>query len=165
MTNRIEKAIDVFLDAVNNGTLAKGSCTACAVGNLVAHGMNGTISKVKSKIGDYMVFQSDVKSGFWSDAFVTSDGAQSVYENSFDDPWVLKNVEATDFTIQELAKIEFAFETNTEITYFKYDSTTPEEIRADQIKGLEAVVNVMMTFDDVKADVKEVFTNKLQPVS
>ena len=164
MTKRIEKAIDIFLDAVNNGTLAKGSCTACAVGNLVANGMNGTISKVKSRFGDHDVFESDVDSGEWASAFVTCEGLQEMYVHNFNNPNVTSNVEATDFTIQELAQIEFAFETNTEITYEKYHLATPEEIRADQIKGLEAVVNVMMTFDEVEADVKEVFTNKLQPV-
>ena len=165
MTNRIEKAIDIFLDAVNNGTLAKGTCIACAVGNLVAHGMNGTISKRKSIVDEYSTFESDVNSSAWSSAFVTTEGEQTIYKNSLNDPWVLRNVEATDFTIQELAQIEFAFETNTEIPCLDYDSTTAKKIRADQIKGLEAVINVMMTFDDVKADVKEVFTNKLQPVS
>ena len=43
MTPRIQEAIDVFLDAINNGTLAKGTCTACAVGNLAAHYTNGKI--------------------------------------------------------------------------------------------------------------------------
>lgn len=38
MTQRVQKAIDIFLDAINNGTLAKGSCTRCAVGNLVRAG-------------------------------------------------------------------------------------------------------------------------------
>lgn len=165
MTNRIEKAIDIFLDAVNNGTLAKGTCAACAVGNLVAHGMNGTILKRKSKFGDYDIFESDVENTDWSIAFITSAGKQDIHGWSFNDPSVLLNVEATDFTVLELAQIEFAFETNTEITYDEYHLATAEEIRADQIKGLEAVVNVMMKFDDVKADVKEVFTNKLQPVS
>ena len=165
MTNRIEKAIDIFLDAVNNGTLAKGSCVACAVGNLVTHGMNGTISKTKSKFGDYDVFESNVESSCWSSAFVTTEGKQSVYINCFNNPNVTSNVEATDFTILELAQIEFAFEANTEMDYRDYHLATPEEIRADQIKGLEAVINVMMKFDEVEADVKEVFTNKLQPVS
>lgn len=165
MTKRIEKAIDIFLDAVNNGTLAKGSCVACAVGNLVAHGMNGTISKVKSKYGDYDVFKSDVNNSSWSDAFLTDKGEQKICGNNLNTPWVLSNVEATDFTVLELAQIEFAFENNTEIYYTEYYSATPQEIRADQIKGLEAVINVMMTFDEVEADVKEVFTNKLQPVS
>ena len=165
MTNRIEKAIDIFLDAVNNGTLAKGSCVACAVGNLVTHGMNGTISKTKSKFDNYNVFESDVASSNWSNAFVTCEGNQNIYVNNFKDPMVLSNVEATDFTIFELAQIEFAFEKNTKIPYNAYHLVTPEEIRADQIKGLEAVINVMMKFDEVEADVKEVFTNKLQPVS
>lgn len=164
MTNRIEKAIDIFLDAVNSGTLAKGTCAACAVGNLVAHGMNGTISKVKSQHGDHDAFKSDVENSNWAYAFTTSEGDQTIYGGYLNDPLVLSNVEATDFTIKELAKIEFAFETNTKIRFTKYHLATPKQIRADQIKGLEAVINVMMTFDDVKADVKEVFTNKLQPV-
>ena len=164
MTKRIEKAIDIFLDAVNNGTLAKGTCAACAVGNLVAHGMNGTILKRKSKFGYYDIFESDVENTDWSIAFITCEGLQEMYVHNFNNPNVTSNVEATDFTIQELVQIEFAFETNTEITYEKYHLATPEEIRADQIKGLEAVVNVMMKFDEVEADVKEVFTNKLQPV-
>ena len=67
--------------------------------------------------------------------------------------------------ISRLHNLQFAFETNTKIDIQEYKEVTPEEVRADQIKGLEAVVNVMMTFDDVKADVKEVFTNKLEPVS
>lgn len=164
MTKRIEKAIDIFLDAVNNGTLAKGSCIACAVGNLVAHGMNGTISKRKGKFSCSGEFESDVNSGVWSLAFVTTGGDQSVYKSYLKNPLVLSSVAATDFTIDELMKIEYAFETNTEIPHTDYGLTAPQEIRADQIKGLEAVVNVMMTFDDVKADVKEVFTNKLKPV-
>ena len=48
MNNRITKAIDIFLDAINEGTLAKGNCCACAVGNLVAHGMNGKISRLEN---------------------------------------------------------------------------------------------------------------------
>jgi len=133
MTNRIEKAIDIFLDAVNDGTLAKGTCTACAVGNLVAHGMNGTISKVKSEYGDYEAFKSDVCNDGWSCAFITNGGKQEIHGWALNDPLVLSNVEATDFTGLELAQIEFAFESNTEIRYEEYHRETPENIRADQI--------------------------------
>lgn len=54
------------------------------------------------------------------------------------------------------------FETNTRISYHKYDYYTSEEIRADQIKGLEAVVQVMLDFDDCKELVQEIFTSKAE---
>jgi hypothetical protein len=164
MTERITKAIDIFLDAVNKGTLAKGTCVACAVGNLVAHGMGGEIKFNPERDWENM-FQSNVNNAEWKYAFCTREGAQSrnVWYNYA--IGVKMNISATDFNIDELAQIEFAFETNTKIDIQEYKEVTPEEIRADQIKGLEAVINVMMTFDDVKADVKEVFTNKLEPVS
>lgn len=164
MTERITKAIDIFLDAVNNGTLTKGTCIACAVGNLVAHGMGGEIKFNPNRDYDNM-FESNVENAEWKYAFCTRDGVQGRNKRVEESESVVKNVSATDFNIDELAEIEFVFETNTKIDIFKYKIATAEEIRADQIKGLEAVINVMMTFDDVKADVKEVFTNKLEPVS
>jgi len=39
-----------------------------------------------------------------------------------------------------------------------------EELRKDQVKALEAVVEVMMSFDDVKDAVEEVFTHKANEV-
>ena len=74
MTPRIQKAIDIFLDAINQGTLAKGSCAACAVGNLVAHGLNydlinnglGSAYLWKNKAGEHQYPN-------WDSLFVTSD--------------------------------------------------------------------------------------------
>lgn len=157
MTQRISKAIDIFLDAVNNGTLAKGSCVACAVGNLVAHGMGGEITHQN-------IFKCSVDNTSWSDAFYTADFEQTVHDRAFDKELVVKNIEATDFNIEELMAIEYAFETNSLIHFDEYEFLSAETIRADQIRGLEAVINAMMGFDDIKADVKEVFTNKLEPV-
>lgn len=164
MTERISKAIDIFLDAVNNGTLAKGTCIACAVGNLVAHGLGGEI-KFNPERDHENMFLSNVENAEWKYAFCTRQGKQEINDWWFKQEDVKRNIRATDFNIDELAQIEFAFETNTKIDIYEYKEVTAEEIRADQIKGLEAVINVMMTFDDVKADVKEVFTNKLEPVS
>ena len=157
MTQRISKAIDIFLDSVNNGTLAKGNCVACAVGNLVAHGLGGEITHDSG-------FKCSVDNTSWSEAFSTSDFEQTVLEDKFVYERVVRNIEATDFTIDELMAIEYAFETKTKIHANSYYHYSPKAIRADQIRGLEAVINVMMKFDDVKADVKEVFTNKLEPV-
>jgi hypothetical protein len=168
MTQRIIKAIDIFLDAINEGTLAKGSCTTCAVGNLVAHGLGGKVSIVNTGIGRYAKFEhpSDIwlENGNWSNAFCTDGGYQVKLPHLFNEPLVRRNIEATDFTLEELMQIEFAFETNTEIKLRQYYFRSPQDIRADQIKGLEAVVKVMLSFEDKEMAtdvlVQEIFTDK-----
>lgn len=156
MTPRIEKAIDIFLDAINNGTLAKGTCSACAVGNLVAAGIG-----IKASIG-YMWNGN----GYWGDIFLTSDNSQRIRKKEVmtEQDWnrALSNVQATDFSINELAAIEFAFETNTLIEYDEYCNFSKEQVRADQIKGLAAVVKVMLEFDNCKDSVNEVFTKRAE---
>ena len=171
MTKRIQNAIDIFLDAINEGTLAKGTCTACAVGNLVAHGMG---SKVVNKDG---LFETEpfVANSIWSDLFMTdSFGHQSLgshKSNGLDEKIkqpeyksLRDAMEKIDFTVDELRQIEYVFETNTELTYDVYKHRTKEEVRADQIKGLEAVVKLMLTFDEQVDDVKEVFTTKAEAI-
>jgi len=147
MTERINKAIDIFLNAIEKGELAKGECRMCAVGNLVRAG--GCEDNVH-----------------WSFLFVTNGLKKQTISRVFlNDDDVQKNIEATDFTWQELAKIEFAFETNSKIDIMDYAKHTTEEIRADQIKGLESVVEVMMDFDDVKGNIKELFTQKAELIA
>jgi hypothetical protein len=43
MTQRFEKAYNALYNAFMNGTLAKGTCAACAVGNIVADAMGAKI--------------------------------------------------------------------------------------------------------------------------
>ena len=169
MTERVQKAIDIFLDAINKGILAKGSCRACAVGNLVAHGL-GVELKI-SGVNSYPVIYASKDNTAWGTLFFTNSSGDQVVatkeelesiRNSYPEELesAFNNIKATDFTLEELMKIENAFETNTEIFLDEYYSHSKQQIRKDQIKGLEAVVKVMMTFDDIKEDVKEVFTNK-----
>lgn len=159
MTQRIQKAIDIFLDALNNGTLVKGTCCACAVGNLVAHGLGGTIYNNE---GDYI---ANVSNEDWMFAFVTSFDGQALHPERFKEPAVVKCVEATDFTLSELIEIEHAFETNAHIHYTDYHEYGAQQIRNDQIRGLEAVVKVMLEFDNAEEEVERVFTSKAELIS
>lgn len=140
MEKRIEKAIDIFLDAINNGTLAKGNCARCAVGNLCG--------------GD----------GAWGNLFFTDDGEQTDFRNNLNVHNRIQAIQAiakTDFSIEELMKIEYAFETNTVLHISKYYIHSSEKIRQDQINGLKAVVKVMLSFsNDSTTNIDEVFTNK-----
>lgn len=160
MTKRIENAINVFLDAINNGTLAKGTCVACAVGNLVAHGMDAKITKFEDGI---IRFECDEENIQWSALFKTDNfGNQEIDEYFLDDIEVRENINATEFTWQELAKIEYAFERNANIPFDEYLNHTQSEIKQDQIKGLEAVIKVMMEFDNDQFDIQEQFTSKVK---
>lgn len=144
MTERIQEAIDVFLDAINNGTLAKGDCSACAVGNLLAHGIK--------KAG------VNINSTLWKYAFCTYDnGKQVINKENYD----MKIFKYSKFTPAELAKIEYAFEINTSIPEWNYVLETPAEIKQDQIRGLHAVIEVMKGMDDVTFNTKDVFTDKV----
>jgi len=155
ITPRIERAIDVFLDALNDGTLVKGTCSACAVANLVAKGMGRDINIRTVGRG----FDMDDPNAQWM--LILDESTTNAHKNI---AWALqegrKGVESTDFSINELILIEEAFESEAVLFYYYYDLYPIERVRQDQINGLEAVVKVMMTFDDVKQDVEEVFTNK-----
>lgn len=151
MTERIEKVINIFLDAINEGTLAKGTCVACAVGNLVAHGMNLNIKDL-----DWCTFTPNTE---WRKLFC--EGVIRINAQAYiQDAAFIQNIQATDFTWRELAEIEKVFESNTKIMHCEYEIFSEEDVRLDQINGLKAVIEVMMTFDKVKDDVDEVFTKR-----
>ena len=174
MTPRIQKAIDIFLDALNNNTLAKGTCVACAVGNLVADGLKTKILVYNYSSGKVDFIPSDVNlpNSIWSKLFYTTQDRNGISEQ-FQDfelkgapeefrTQVFKAVSSTDFSIKELAQIEFAFESNTKIIFNEYHHLSKEEVKEDQIKGLEAVVKVMLSFDQQIDKVEEVFTKKAE---
>jgi hypothetical protein len=148
MEARIQKAIDIFLDAINNGTLAKSTCAACACGNLL-----------KDAFKDTFNLNDLIKNQELHDEFANK------YSEYFFDSLASCRENPTDFNYSELLKIERAFENNTNIHWMNYYKFSKEEIRADQIKGLEAVVKVMLEFNNSKEDVKEIFTNKAELIA
>ncbi len=162
MTPRIQKAIDIFLDAINNGTLAKGACTACAVSHLAAHGM-GMNTIVPIDEHDHSRLRKLLPFSFWARSFAsTASGRQFTNEHLLDSSETIYCAEASGFSVGELMTIESAFEKSTGLHFLRYSEYTKAEIRADQIKGLAAVVKVMLTFDDCKDSVEEVFTSKAE---
>jgi len=157
MEKRVSNAIEVFLKAIDKGTLAKGTCVACAVGNLVAHGMGAEIVNIKLT-GD---FKCSENNAYWYDLIVYP--SKELDETYLQDSNVLSNIESTEFTWEELKQIENAFENNTKIMCINYFYHSESEILDDQIKGLEAVIKVMLSFsNDAETNVKEVFTNRVK---
>lgn len=159
MTERVQKAIDIFLDSLNSNTLVNGTCAACAVGNLIAAGCGIKLSrKYNFVIADNEYFLTPhgaISFTAWNNLFITGEKGQ--VRNHLSD-YSLENqlqmqalIDTTGFTIDELAEIEYTFET---VARHK-----------GVILALEAVVKVMMSFDEVdQSTVKEVFTNKAEAI-
>lgn len=115
MKATFESTVDVLVKAYLNDTLEHGSCEACAVGNIVhAAGFK--------RYGN-LAFKDMPKDscGNWKALFVTySDGVQRIRKRdtekywNYDPEWVSigeKMVASTGYTDDELAQVEFAFET------------------------------------------------------
>ncbi len=152
MTERFNKAYNALINAYHNDTLAKGTCLACAVGNIIADARNIKLEKNSSErvmpISNN-IDELDIKVqaiSFWSRAFMTdSSGNQTIFSNTISSS-VFK--ELTGYTGYELSKIENVFEKNAKLFYGDYFRHTQKEILEDQFNGLSAVIDVMLELDN-----------------
>lgn len=159
MTKRFETAFNALTAAFFDGTLAKGNCSACAVGNIVAASMGGKVYKLEDPDSGGIVFEANCTNDFWANLFHTTDfGTQ--YKNkdlwgvpisSFQIIAFTKHLQTlTLYKVDELAKVEHAFETNTAINWYEYKLHTEQAILEDQYSGLMAVMNVLIELDQVQ---------------
>lgn len=155
MTPRFEKAYNALYNAFMNDTLAKGTCKACAVGNIVANAMGVSVT---SK------YDCEVDNTFWNDIFYTTTAGEQIIRRNAICEKRLK--ELTEYSWEELAKVEYAFERAAKIHYYYYRFYTPQQIMEDQFNGLMAVMDVLIELDEVKEgnSYKETFKNKFQTV-
>jgi hypothetical protein len=164
MTKRFEKAYNALYNGFMNGTLGKGTCHACAIGNMVADAMGAKIyyDKENSKL------DCNKDNAFWGQLFATSVlGKQNRYYVGLEFlPITQKNIrkveKLTGYSVDELCKIEYAFETNTQIHNLYYQFATEQEVMDDQFNGLMAVMDVLIELDDIKEGTKykETFKTK-----
>jgi hypothetical protein len=96
------RSISILVKAYLDGTLEKGSCCACAVGNLVSGNMG---RKFDNELW------ADGFSPLWDSVFMTSAGEQTICPRMLDFPEVKAQIDATGYPWEDLAKIEYAFET------------------------------------------------------
>jgi hypothetical protein len=123
MTKRFDNAIKTGVRAFFDGTLKKGLCSACMVGNIC--GGNPA----------------------WSYVFATAtNGVQLTNAVNYFGA-VKEVIDNTGYAWQDLARIEKAFEQNTKIQSGLYSIHTQSEIMQDQFNGLMAVVDVLMELD------------------
>ncbi len=145
-SERFNKAIDALYNAFFNETLVKGSCHACAVGNIVVNAQGGTYTGTASTIRSNVANATE-----WSSLFVTCDKEQEINIEKY--PEKAKRLqELTGYSAKELAMVEYAFECATEIMGSRYPISSKQEILEDQYKGLCAVFDVLLELEGIQND-------------
>jgi hypothetical protein len=105
------RSISILVKAYMDGTLIKNQCTACAVGNLVAGNLGIEIKVTKTNMfGPCMDWPAEVRPE-WDNVFMTSAGEQTICPDMMKEPVVARQIYATGYHWEDLAKIEYAFET------------------------------------------------------
>lgn len=136
-SERFDRAIKALVKGYINNTLVKGSCAACAVGNIVAESIG--IPKI-----DYLCLEEKehIRGLQWANVCMTSNGIQQVHPSRYEG-MAKEEIDATGYSWKEIAEIEYIFETNTNIHWGLYNSYSPSEIDKDQLNGLNAVIEVL----------------------
>lgn len=144
MNNRLKNSIEVLQMAYLHGTLEAGDCNACAVGNLVA------ASSYEGESQD------------WRYVFCTDGGVQDFYDPRdvifgvhYD--LGLEAIKSTGYSVAELARIEFAFET----VLSEEEADDMPEYQSQWIR-LQAVLKVLFDIEGIEynQEVEQPFLEK-----
>ncbi len=128
---RFNRALKALVKGYFDGTLEKGDCSMCAVGNMVGLADDCfTLPK-------------------WRYVFVTNEKGYQHFDLSNYRDGAKDQIDSTGYTPFELARVEKAFESSTEIRGFSYPLHTDQAIDQDQLNGLMAVVDVLCEIDNI----------------
>lgn len=145
MKATFDHSVKVLIAAYLNDTLQHTNCHACAVGNLIADA-NGW--KLKRQCWDTTGVLSVLTwEGFayeqavWADVFVTEAFVQEMNLKNY--RGIPKaQIDSTGYTVKQLARIEYAFETADDSDDWMYN-------------GLVAVINVLASIHEVDMSIKQ----------
>ena len=153
MTDRLENAIDVLSTAYLQGELEAGVCQACAVGNMLqgqsewrsmfyTSYQNGSpIRRIRHKrYWDKPEKLRDKLNTYFSKKYIHFSGKYDA---------LMAAIDETGYSIHELSKIEYAFETAFGEAMIDM-SNTPHKEREDraQFKALMAVVDLLFEMEE-----------------
>ena len=149
-----EHSVDVLVKAYLNDTLVHGNCYACAVGNLVCHGMGFIMAKGINESNRFVHWVGQKYPGWpngWggvvSSDFGEDDDGNTIIEQEIDIDYfkgiAMIQIESTGYTVDQIAQIEYAFESA---------RITDGDV---MFKGLLAVVDVLAEIHGVDLSVKE----------
>ena len=144
-SERFNIAIKALVQAFLQGTLFKGYCSTCAVGNIISYHKGIKLSSCYDIMLEKDGTEENTK---WFDVFGTTRQDQFIYPHKYVNE-AKEQIDSTGYTWQELAKIEYVFETNTKIPPDNYTEYTLKEIDKDQFNGLMAVVDVLCEIEGI----------------
>jgi len=147
MKATFEHSVDILVKAYMNDTLAHGYCPACAVGNLCAAAKNFYVIRsegICSKFEWTSKRSGGVFIPSWDDVFITINGVQRITPSAYFGI-AKEEIDATGYSWQELARIEWAFE------------SADRDYSEDEwmFNGLMAVVDVLAEIHGVSLEAKE----------
>ena len=132
MKATFDNSVQVLVQAFLNGTLEKGNCAACAVGNLVAAAKGITYTSYPGNIYGHRVKPTQDKIGKWySNIFLKG-------IKNLPTPEGLAEILTTGYTVREITAIESAFE----------DASSAQGA-IGEFSGLMAVVDVLAKIHSV----------------
>lgn len=134
-TERFNRAYNALIRAYFEGTLAKGTCAACAVGNICADAIG-----VKLIPGDFANYGDNAQ---WMWLFHFRPSIENMNR-------AILLISRTGYSVEEITVIESAFEFGASIAYMRYDEFGEQQILEDQFNGLSAVVDVLCELDNVE---------------
>ena len=156
MKATFENSVDVLVKAYMNDTLVHGNCYACAVGNLVAASCgfkyinkNNSLVNVQWEGVRYPGRGSDG----WGSVFTTSGMKQRLNPEYYTGS-PKKQIDSTGYSLCELMKIEFAFET----------ARSRSTIDDSMFNGLLAVVDVLAEIHGVDLSVKQAAIGQFEEI-
>lgn len=175
MKANFENSVNVLVKAYFNDTLRHGNCYACAVGNLVAESSGTKVVKCNmwnfshcglgwSNLAPYPALHGEKIQG-WGAVFSTDtvsvddeDYPRPIRQvqsknmgNYFGEP--KKQIDSTGYTLEELARVEFAFE-----------SARGHNDDDRMLNGLMAVVEVLADIHQIDLTAKENAIGQFQKV-
>ena len=143
--------VSILVKAYQNDTLVHGNCYACAVGNLVAANMG--IGFVRDMKNDTLSW-NDRENCYAFSSKPVNNWFKAIYHgkviktNLTEE--VIKEIESTGYTLEEIAKIEWAFENTIIEDYQEIDFESDDYM----YMGLMSVIDCLMLIHE--ADVVEV---------
>lgn len=148
-TKRVEatfdKTVGILVNAYMKGTLQHTNCYACAVGNIVAAACGNEIISN----GVSMRWKNLESGSHWYNNLLLHRGRKTLYGGVEILDEGLQQIEATGYTVEEIHRIERAFETELVFCMNDGDGDT------DGYKGLMAVVDVLADIHGVDLTVRE----------
>lgn len=155
MKASFENSVSVLVRAYMSDELVHGVCSACAVGNLIAHSI-GTRPRLEHPSiprFSHHEFDDGTKT-FWRYVFMTGEYGQDINASEYTGDAKVQ-IDATGYTWQELAKIEKAFE----CAEGRYGSKD-----AWMFNGLMAVVDVLAEIHGIDLSTKEAAIGQFKEV-